>query len=35
MELDSDCFDWMDVHAQEFGLFNLEGEAWHWSTTGH
>jgi len=30
----SDCFKWLQKNASNYGLKNLPGEAWHWSTTG-
>jgi len=31
----SPCFIWLDNHASTYGLYNLETEAWHWSTNAH
>ncbi len=28
-------FAWLVEHAEDYGLFNLPSEPWHWSTTGH
>ena len=28
-------FLWLQENAATYGLFNLESEPWHWSTTGH
>ena len=28
-------FAWLEQHAHLYGLYNLESEAWHWSTTGN
>lgn len=28
-------YAWLTLHAAEYGLHNLPGEPWHWSTTGH
>jgi LAS superfamily LD-carboxypeptidase LdcB len=30
----SSCFTWLSAHADEYGLYNLPEEPWHWSTTG-
>jgi LAS superfamily LD-carboxypeptidase LdcB len=30
----SSCWNWLSAHADEYGLYNLPTEAWHWSTTG-
>lgn len=30
----TDCFQWLDDNASDFGLHNLPSEPWHWSTTG-
>ncbi len=27
-------FVWLTEHAEDYGLFNLPSEPWHWSTTG-
>jgi LAS superfamily LD-carboxypeptidase LdcB len=29
------CFSWLSSHADEYGLYNLPTESWHWSTTGN
>jgi hypothetical protein len=28
------AYRWLVAHAREYGLINLPGEPWHWSTTG-
>ena len=28
------CWDWLSAHADEYGLYNLPSESWHWSTNG-
>lgn len=28
-------YAWLTLHAAQYGLHNLPGEAWHWSTDGH
>jgi len=28
-------YAWLMQHAAAYGLHNLPGEPWHWSTTGH
>ena len=28
------CWNWLAVHAGDYGLINLPSEAWHWSTDG-
>ena len=28
------CYQWLAAHAARYGLYNLPGEPWHWSTTG-
>lgn len=28
------AFTWLSKHADEYGLYNLPSEPWHWSTTG-
>ncbi len=28
------CWNWLAAHADEYGLYNLPSEPWHWSTTG-
>jgi hypothetical protein len=30
----NECWDWLAAHADEYGLYNLPSEPWHWSTTG-
>ena len=30
----SPCFQWLDAHAADYGLYNYPVEPWHWSTTG-
>jgi hypothetical protein len=32
---DNRCFLWLKKNASTYGLQNLNGEPWHWSTTGH
>jgi len=29
-----DAYDFLDANAADFGLYNLPGECWHWSTNG-
>lgn len=29
------AFKWMEANAHRWGFYNLPGEPWHWSTTGH
>lgn len=29
------CWDWLSAHADEYGLYNLPSEPWHWSTNGN
>ncbi len=29
------AFRWMAANAHRWGFYNLPGEPWHWSTTGH
>jgi LAS superfamily LD-carboxypeptidase LdcB len=29
------CFVWLSDHADEYGLYNLPSEPWHWSTNGN
>lgn len=29
------CFSWLRDHAATYGLYNLPGEPWHWSTNGN
>lgn len=28
------CHDWLRSHAEEYGLYNLPSEPWHWSVSG-
>jgi probable HAF family extracellular repeat protein len=28
------CYEWLADHADEYGLYNLPSEAWHWSVNG-
>lgn len=28
------CWNWLAAHADEYGLYNLPSEPWHWSTSG-
>ncbi|HEX6570362.1 MAG TPA: M15 family metallopeptidase, partial [Acidimicrobiales bacterium] len=28
------CWNFLAAHANAYGLYNLAGEPWHWSTTG-
>jgi peptidoglycan hydrolase CwlO-like protein len=28
------CHDWLKAHAEDYGLYNLPSEAWHWSVNG-
>jgi hypothetical protein len=30
----SACFGWLEVHAADYGLYNLPSEPWHWSANG-
>ena len=30
----NECWNWLAAHADEYGLYNLPSEPWHWSTTG-
>jgi hypothetical protein len=32
---DNKCYVWLQNNASAHGLYNLAGEPWHWSTTGH
>lgn len=32
---DNSCYKWLEKNAGRYGLKNLAGEPWHWSTTGH
>src|SRR5690606_1765932 len=29
------CWDWLSAHADEYGLYNLPSESWHWSTNAN
>ena len=29
------CFNWLRIHAAEYGYKNLPSEPWHWSTNGN
>ena len=29
------CWQWLNAHAADYGLYNLPSESWHWSTTGN
>ena len=29
-----ECHDWLEANASTYGLYNLPGEAWHWSVNG-
>jgi LAS superfamily LD-carboxypeptidase LdcB len=31
----SDAYNWLKAHAADYGLSNLPGEPWHWSTNGN
>ncbi|HEX4868348.1 MAG TPA: D-alanyl-D-alanine carboxypeptidase family protein [Acidimicrobiales bacterium] len=31
----SAAFQWLDAHANGYGLYNLPSEPWHWSTNGN
>lgn len=31
----SAAYDWLKAHAADYGLSNLPGEPWHWSTNGN
>lgn len=33
-DMTSGLFEWFKANANEFGIFNLPSERWHWSTTG-
>ena len=35
LDSDAELFHWLEEHAEDYGLFNLPSEAWHWSTTGN
>jgi peptidoglycan hydrolase CwlO-like protein len=28
------CYDWLQGNAEEYGLYNLPSETWHWSVNG-
>jgi len=28
------CWNWLTAHANDYGLYNLPSEPWHWSTSG-
>jgi peptidoglycan hydrolase CwlO-like protein len=28
------CWNWLAAHANDYGLYNLPSEPWHWSTNG-
>jgi septal ring factor EnvC (AmiA/AmiB activator) len=30
-----DAYNWLKAHAADYGLSNLPGEPWHWSTNGN
>lgn len=30
-----ECWDWLQANAVGYGLYNLPGESWHWSTNGN
>jgi len=30
-----ECWDWLQANAVGYGLYNLPGEPWHWSTNGN
>jgi peptidoglycan hydrolase CwlO-like protein len=30
----NECWNWLAAHADEYGLYNLPSEPWHWSTNG-
>ena len=30
----NECWNWLAAHANDYGLYNLPSEPWHWSTTG-
>jgi peptidoglycan hydrolase CwlO-like protein len=30
----NECWNWLAAHADEYGLYNLPSEPWHWSTSG-
>lgn len=29
------CFEWLDEHADDYGIANLPSEPWHWSNDGN
>jgi peptidoglycan hydrolase CwlO-like protein len=29
------CWDFLKAHANDYGLYNLPSESWHWSSTGN
>jgi LAS superfamily LD-carboxypeptidase LdcB len=29
-----ECYDWLQAHAEDYGLYNLPSESWHWSVNG-
>jgi LAS superfamily LD-carboxypeptidase LdcB len=31
----STVYNWLSAHAASYGLYNLPGESWHWSTNGN
>ena len=33
-ERSTQCYQWLDRNAADFGLINLPSEPWHWSTNG-
>ena len=35
LDSNAELFHWLEEHAEDYGLFNLPSEAWHWSTTGN
>jgi septal ring factor EnvC (AmiA/AmiB activator) len=30
----NECWNWLAAHADEYGLYNLPSEPWHWSVSG-
>jgi peptidoglycan hydrolase CwlO-like protein len=30
----NECWNWLAAHADEYGLYTLPSEPWHWSTSG-
>jgi D-alanyl-D-alanine carboxypeptidase len=30
----NECWNWLAAHANDYGLYNLPSEPWHWSTSG-